>query len=86
MGARIQAERIVFLVVAQGVVTLLPELPKRAPCPVSFPRSALLPDDQQYGTSPRGSASGARLTNRRIESRPVTGTRSRHEITAGPAR
>ena len=31
MGARIQAERIVFLVIAHGVVTLLPELPKRSP-------------------------------------------------------
>ena len=31
MGARIQAERIVFLVIAHGVVTLLPEQPKRSP-------------------------------------------------------
>jgi hypothetical protein len=61
---------------AQGVVTLLPELPKRSPCAVSFSRSALLSDDQQYGTSPRGSAFGARLTNRRIESRRSIGTRT----------
>jgi hypothetical protein len=57
-SARIQAERIVFLVVAHGIVSLLPELPKAVACPVSSSRSALLSDDKQYGTPPRGSACG----------------------------
>ena len=71
MGARIHAEQNVFLVVANGVVTVLPELPLAVACPASSSRSALLSDDQQYCTSPGGPFSGAGASARSSASQGV---------------